>query len=76
MTRVRDHRCAHPRCPVEVAGYQLACLSHWRQLPPPLRAAILEAWQQRRRGRSDNDPAVDTHLALVLEAMDFWRAVR
>lgn len=69
----KDHGCAHPACDVEVPGYMLACRAHWLELPPPLRTAIVRAWQQRRR-RPDDQATVGAHLGLVLEAMDVWGA--
>ena len=39
------HLCAHPRCPVVVAERLLACSSHWRQLPAPIRDRV---WSSRR----------------------------
>jgi len=39
------HECPATGCTREVSIDMLMCRSHWYMVPPPLRAAVWNAWQ-------------------------------
>lgn len=71
----KDHRCARPGCDVELPGYLLACAPDWKALPLELRRSILRAWARRRLHPTD-EVAVNTHLGLVIDAINVWGSGR
>lgn len=65
MTTTTETRtCRHPRCETPIAPHELACRTHWYQLPTPLRNRI---WRHYR-----HDPGGPHHLAAVADAIRHW----
>lgn len=50
---LRQKLCAHPRCSVVIAHRFLMCLTHWNEVPQPLRLQIWAALAAFERDMSD-----------------------
>lgn len=61
------HACPGPGCLAAVPSGMLACRAHWRQVPLPVRQAVIAAW---RNGQGSGTVA---HLAAMDAAVSRMR---
>ena len=63
MMMITENVCARPGCEAHIEGFQLACRTHWFDLPTSLRNRI---WRHHRSGNTG------AHHQAVVEALAVW----
>lgn len=72
------HQCPGPGCERRVPVGQLACRTHWFQVPEPLRNEVWAAWRVLMRAieqPGDLTPAGERHKAALAAAIATMREV-
>jgi hypothetical protein len=64
------HECPATGCTREVGIYMLLCRGHWYMVPPPLRAAVWNAWQDGAgAGSTQHTAAIHAAIRSVNEKL-------